>query len=392
VPLIFVIHSGGEKMSYINTIDINGVVYNLGSLTDGNYEVNLPPNLKNNDVFLLQGDVVSNLVTQSNMPLAASQGKALNDKISELKTSSTNQGNDITQLRTAIKTGDSTTLSSAKSYADGKDTELDGKITALRTDMGTNDTSTLTSAKSYTDTKCGDTLTSAKTYSDNGFINKTNIADNLTTDSADKVLSAKQGKALEDKKFNKAGGTISGAVTINGALTIGGSNGISVSKVPTANNDVVNKKYVDDKISGYSIADDSITTAMIVDGAITKAKLGTDIALDSSEIGTTTEGWTYIKMSNGVAIAWGSFENSAGVGSSGEFSEAYPTGLFINAPACTPFLYASGQDVVQFSKDAGDKDNTPKIGVHLLSSILKPGTSEALGTIKIDYIAIGKWK
>lgn len=379
-------------MSYINTIDINGVVYNLGSLTDGNYEVNLPPNLKNNDVFLLQGDVVSNLVTQSNMPLAASQGKALNDKISELKTSFTNQGNDITQLRTAITTGDSTTLSSAKSYADGKDTELDGKITALRTDMGTNDTSTLTSAKSYTDTKCGDTLTSAKTYSDNGFINKTNIADNLTTDSADKVLSAKQGKALEDKKFNKAGGTISGAVTINGALTIGGSNGISVSKVPTANNDVVNKKYVDDKISGYSIADDSITTAMIVDGAITKAKLGTDIALDSSEIGTTTEGWTYIKMSNGVAIAWGSFENNAGVGSSGEFSEAYPTGLFINAPACTPFLYASGQDVIQFSKDAGDKDNTPKIGVYLLSSIIKPGTSETLGTIKIDYIAIGKWK
>lgn len=378
-------------MSYINTIDINGVVYNLGSLTDGNYEVNLP-DLKNNDVFLLQGDVVSDLVTQSKKPLAASQGKALNDKISELRTSSTNQGNDIAQLRTAITTGDSTTLSSAKSYADGKDTELDGKITALRTDMGTNDASTLTSAKSYTDTKCGDTLTSAKTYSDNGFINKTNIADNLTTDSADKVLSAKQGKALEDKKFNKAGGTISGAVTINGALTIGGSNGISVNKVPTANNDVVNKKYVDDKISGYSIADDSITTAMIVDGAITKAKLGTDIALDSSEIGTTTEGWTYIKMSNGVAIAWGSFENSAGVGSSGEFSEAYPTGLFINAPACTPFLCASGQDVIQFSKNAGDKDNTPKIGVHLLSSILNPGTSEALGTIKIDYIAIGKWK
>ena len=53
MPLVFVIHSGGEKMSYINTIDINGVVYNLGSLTDGNHEVNLPQNLKNNDVFLL---------------------------------------------------------------------------------------------------------------------------------------------------------------------------------------------------------------------------------------------------------------------------------------------------------------------------------------------------
>lgn len=379
-------------MSYINTIDINGVVYNLGSLTDGNHEVNLPQNLKNNDVFLLQGDAVSNLVTQSNMPLAASQGKALNDKISELKTSFTNQENDITQLRTAITEGDSTTLSSAKSYADDKDTELDGKITALRTDMDTNDTSTLTSAKSYTDTKCGDALASAKAYSDNGFINKINIVDNLTTDSADKVLSAKQGKELEDKKFDKAGGTISGAVTINNTLTIGGSNGISVSKVPTSNNDVVNKKYVDDKVSGYSIADNSITTSMIVDGAITMAKLGADIALDSGEIGTTPEGWTYIKMSNGVAIAWGSFENNAGVGSSSEFYEAYPTGLFINAPACTPFLYTSGKEVIQFSKNAGDKDNTPKIGVCLLSTILKPGTIEMLDTIKIDYIAIGKWK
>lgn len=379
-------------MSYINTIDINGVVYNLGSLTDGNHEVNLPQNLKNNDVFLLQGDVVSNLVTQSNMPLAASQGKALNDKISELKTSFTNQENDITQLRTAITEGDSTTLSSAKSYADDKDTELDGKITALRTDMDTNDTSTLTSAKSYTDTKCGDALASAKAYSDNGFINKINIVDNLTTDSADKVLSAKQGKELEDKKFDKAGGTISGAVTINNTLTIGGSNGISVSKIPTSNNDVVNKKYVDDKVSGYSIADNSITTSMIVDGAITMAKLGADIALDSGEIGTTPEGWTYIKMSNGVAIAWGSFENNAGVGSSSEFYEAYPTGLFINAPACTPFLYTSGKEVIQFSKNAGDKDNTPKIGVCLLSTILKPGTIEMLDTIKIDYIAIGKWK
>lgn len=131
---------------------------------------------------------------------------------------------------------------------------------------------------------------------------------------------------------------------------------------------------------------------MIVDGAITKAKLGTDIALDSSEIGTTTEGWTYIKMSNGVAIAWGSFERTIEAGSSSEFYEAYPIGLFINAPACTPFLYTSGKEVIQFSKNAGDKDNTPKIGVCLLSTILKPGTIEMLDTIKIDYIAIGKWK
>lgn len=82
---------------------------------------------------------------------------------------------------------------------------------------------------------------------------------------------------------------------------------------------------------------------MIVDGAITMAKLGADIALDSGEIGTTPEGWTYIKMSNGVAIAWGSFETEVIVGSSSEFYEAYPTGLFINAPACTPFCIQAGK-------------------------------------------------
>ena len=399
-------------MSYINTIDINGVIYNLGSLTDGDHEVNLPSSLNADDIFLLQGDVVNNLNgTQSNKPLSANQGRVLNEQIKSLREDSTSQGtnlgNEIDKLRTDMNTNDSTTLSVAKSYADdlktvsdSEDKKLDDKITTLRTDMNSGDSSTLADANSHADTKCGETLTSAKkytddscsainksisdlkstvegnksssdtgvselrTYVDSTFIEKANIADDLSTNSAVKVLSAKQGKTLDDKKFNVSGGAITGNVTINGSLTMGNSNSITITKVPTANNDVANKKYVDDQVANCSIG-------------------GTT---------TTDAGWTYTKMGNGVAMAWGSFENSSDVGSSSEFSEAYPTGLFISAPVCTPFLYTSGQNVIQYSKNAGDKDNTPKIGVHLLSSLINPGTSETLGTIKVDYIAIGKWK
>ena len=381
-------------MSYINAIDINGVIYNLGSLTDGDHEVNLPSSLNADDTFLLQGDVVNNLNgTQSNKPLSANQGRALNEQIKSLKDSSTSQvdnlSNEIDKLRTDMSTNDSTTLSAAKSYADTKCDE------------------TLTSANKYTDDSCAiinksisdlkstvesDTgVSDLRMYVDNTFIGKTNIANDLSTDSIDKVLSAKQGKVLDEKKLNVSGGTISGNVTINGTLTMGDPNGISVVKTPTANNDVTNKKYVDDKISNYTVKDNSIITTMIVDGAITKAKLGEDIILDTSEIGDDGN-WTYVKMSNGVAIVWGSFENSTGVGFSGEFYEAYPSNLFISSPVCTPFLYTNGKEVIQFSKSAGDKDNTPKIGVYLFSSLINPGTSETLGAIKVDYIAIGKWK
>lgn len=48
--------------------------------------------------------------------------------------------------------------------------------------------------------------------------NKTTIADNLTTDDSTKVLSAKQGKRLNDEKFDKSGGTVSGDTTVDGEL------------------------------------------------------------------------------------------------------------------------------------------------------------------------------
>lgn len=255
-------------MPYINTIDINGTTYHLKNLTDGDYVVDLPE-LNKNDIFVLRGDVVDNLSSyQSNKPLSANQGRALNGKNTDLN----NRVNNL------------------KEQLDNKDSELGNKIEQLRTDMGTNDTSTLNTSKSYTDEKSSEILTAAnqytdtscntineavtalqnvvdsnkatsdsnkseleqkiadlKTYSNNTFIAKTSIVDNLTTNSNKKVLSAKQGKMLDEKKFNCVGGTISGDVTIAGTLTISDSTkGISVTKVPVKDADVANKKYVDD--------------------------------------------------------------------------------------------------------------------------------------------------
>lgn len=190
-------------MPYINTIDINGTTYNLENLTDGNHVVDLP-DLNKNDIFLLRGDVVDNLSSDNqNKPISANQGRALDSKINNLK-----------------------------EQLENKDSELGNKIEQLRTVMDSNDTLT---------------LNTSKTYSNDTFIAKTSIVDNLTTNSNKKVLSAKQGKRLDEKKFDCAGGTISGDVTIAGTLTISDSTkGISVTKVPVKDTDATNKKYVDD--------------------------------------------------------------------------------------------------------------------------------------------------
>lgn len=197
-------------MPYINTIDINGTTYNLENLTDGNYVVDLPY-LNKNDIFLLRGDVVDNLISyQQDKPISANQGRVLDSKNTDLN----NRVNNL------------------KEQLENKDSELGNKIEQLRTDMDSNDTLT---------------LNTSKTYSNDTFIAKTSIVDNLTTNSNKKVLSAKQGKMLDEKKFNCVGGTISGDVTIAGTLTISDSTkGISVTKVPVKDTDVANKKYVDD--------------------------------------------------------------------------------------------------------------------------------------------------
>lgn len=203
-------------MPYINTVDINGTTYNLENLTDGNYVVDLPE-LKQNGVFLLQGDVEDKLNSyQSNKPLSANQGRILNEQDNQLDTkisnltSSVNEKdteleNEIKQLSADMKEKDTeldgkiTTLTNS---SEQKDTELDGKITTLRSDMESGDTSTLSSAKTYADGQSSTALSSAKEYAD------TAVANSKTETSA-----------KFNKKLDKAGGKVSGDLEVAGALT-----------------------------------------------------------------------------------------------------------------------------------------------------------------------------
>lgn len=79
-------------MPYINTIDINGVVYTLENLTDGNNIVTLPE-LSRDDVFVLRGNIVDNTSSTSTIqPLSARQGRLLRD---DLNAEIQNRTNDV---------------------------------------------------------------------------------------------------------------------------------------------------------------------------------------------------------------------------------------------------------------------------------------------------------
>ena len=109
-------------MPFINTIDINGEVYNLGNLSDGYHIVDLPKSLKRNDIFILQGDVVDSLndtleKMPHNKPLSAYQGKTLDEKISAESQSSTDRAATITQ-----------NLNDEISRSTHKDNDLDTRI------------------------------------------------------------------------------------------------------------------------------------------------------------------------------------------------------------------------------------------------------------------------
>lgn len=174
-------------MPYINTVDINGTTYYFENLTDGNYVVDLP-DLKENGTFLLQGDVEDKLNSyQSNKPLSANQGRVLNEQDKQLCSR-------IDDLTKSIDSKDKeldgkiTDLSKSSSQ---KDKELDEKISTLRTDMGNNDASTLTSANAYADEQSRAAISSANEYANTGL----------------------------DKKLDKSGGKITGALEVVGALT-----------------------------------------------------------------------------------------------------------------------------------------------------------------------------
>ena len=285
-------------MPFINTIDINGEIYNLGNLSDGYHIVDLPKSLKRNDIFILQGDVVDSLNDTledmpHNKPLSAYQGKKLDEKISAESQSSTDRAATITQnlndeiSRSTNKDNDldtridneiqrasgaentlTTNLNSEISRATRAESDLNTAITteknrantaenalksAINTEKSRIDTflaaadtgdkaiDTLKEIQNYIDTHgeaaakmttnigknatdikalqdavgagggsstglfkaIADAESSAKSYADDNFIKQTSIAYDLSTDSREKVLSAEQGKILNETKVDK---------------------------------------------------------------------------------------------------------------------------------------------------------------------------------------------
>lgn len=303
-------------MPFINTIDINGEVYNLGNLSDGYHIVDLPKSLKRNDIFILQGDVVDSLNDTlehmpHNKPLSAYQGKTLDEKISAESQSftdraatitqnlndeisrSTNKDNDLdtkidTEIQRASDTENTlatnlnaeitrakdaekviinnlnsettratkaentltTNLNSEISRATQAESDLNTAITTEKSridaflaaaDTGDKAIDTLKEIQNYIDTDgkaaaemtanigknatdikalqdsvgaggssstglfkaIADAESSAKSYADDNFIKQTSIAYDLSTDSREKVLSAEQGKILNETKVDK---------------------------------------------------------------------------------------------------------------------------------------------------------------------------------------------
>ena len=303
-------------MPFINTIDINGEVYNLGNLSDGYHIVDLPKSLKRNDIFILQGDVVDSLNDTledmpHNKPLSAYQGKTLDEKISAESQSSTDRAATITQnlndeiSRSTNKDNDldtkidteiqrasdtentlatnlnaeiirakdaekvitdnlnaettratkaentlTTNLNSEISRATQAESDLNTAINTEKSridaflaaaDTGDKAIDTLKEIQNYIDTHgeavaemtanigknatnikalqdavgaggssstglfkaITDAESSAKSYADDNFIKQTSIAYDLSTDSREKVLSAEQGKILNETKVDK---------------------------------------------------------------------------------------------------------------------------------------------------------------------------------------------
>lgn len=303
-------------MPFINTIDINGEIYNLGNLSDGYHIVDLPKSLKRNDIFILQGDVVDSLDDKledmpHNKPLSAYQGKKLDEKISVESQSSTDRAATITQnlndeiSRSTNKDNDldtrinneiqrasgaentlatnlnaeitrakdaekvitdnlnaettratkaentlTTNLNSEISRATQAESDLNTAINTEKSridaflaaaDTGDKAIDTLKEIQNYIDTHgevaaemttnigknatdikalqdsvgaggssstglfkaIADAESSAKSYADDNFIKQTSIAYDLSTDSREKVLSAEQGKILNETKVDK---------------------------------------------------------------------------------------------------------------------------------------------------------------------------------------------
>lgn len=91
-------------MSHITIIAINGEIYNLGNLTDGDHTIDLSKVLTKNGIFILQGDVADNLEdTEHNKLLSANQSKKLDEKIdTEIQRAKDAEGTLASNLKTEV--------------------------------------------------------------------------------------------------------------------------------------------------------------------------------------------------------------------------------------------------------------------------------------------------
>lgn len=89
-------------MSYLNQVDINGVLYNIENLTDGKNIVKLP-DLKCDDTFIVRGEVVDNTDSAIRyLPLSANQGRVLKENIVNLEGRADVLEEQTAQLRTDV--------------------------------------------------------------------------------------------------------------------------------------------------------------------------------------------------------------------------------------------------------------------------------------------------
>jgi hypothetical protein len=126
-------------MPYINTIDINGVIYTLENLTDGNNIVTLPT-LSRDDVFVLRGNIVNNTSsTSATQPLSANQGRLLRN---DLNTEIQNRTNDVnleeeraTEAERVLATNLNKEISDRKADVDAEETRAKSAENTLTTNL-----------------------------------------------------------------------------------------------------------------------------------------------------------------------------------------------------------------------------------------------------------------
>ena len=211
----------------------------------------------------IKGEIVDNLEsTDADKPLSANQGKVLNTSKLD-KTGGTVNGNlnvtgDLQQAGNDVWHAgnfDPSEYSPTSHTHDDRyytESEIDSKLNTKLDKDGRHEQSsdTITSMTGYEKAGSGEVLPTdnlnqaigklevkADTALDiaNSAVPKANIINNLTTGGADSVLSAEQGKALNDTKLDKTGGTVSGNLNVTGSLQ---QNGNDVATISTVKNGI----------------------------------------------------------------------------------------------------------------------------------------------------------